>query len=147
MQVLFIQSYNHLFAQGNNAKSIAIILKISGNNKQISNTEVASFKIYNGSAKNLNKNKPVKSTDLLKIKVLNELNDIIYEGYYSNPLNQNLESFEESGEVNNNIIYKDYGFVNIRLSFQGNPHSLLINTYTFKNEEEILSSTYKLKIQ
>lgn len=144
--ILLLLPFNHLSAIESNAKSIAIVLKVSGNAMSIGNTEVSSFNIFYGNVKHLNKEIPVKTKDILKIKVADESNSIIYEGYYENPLNQKLESFEEYGEVNNNILPSTTGYINLRFPLQGNHTYLTITTYTIANNNEALKSTLKFNL-
>ncbi len=145
--ILFLLGCSSLVsAQETNAKSIAIVLKVSGNRTAISSTEVYSFNIFNGTAKQLNKNMPVKTSDVLKIKVVDENNSVIYEGFYENPLNQKLESFEEDGVVNNNILPSTSGYINLRFTLTGNLSYFTINTYKVIDNKEVLSSTLKFNL-
>ncbi len=128
-------------------RSAAIVLKISGESSHIQNIAVFSFNSYNGKVKISDDTRPVKTTDILKIKVLDENNNILLESFYENPLTQNLESFEENGAINNNILPDNTGFINIRFPFPGNVSYITINCYTVgDNDTEVLVSTLKYKM-
>lgn len=134
-------------AQQTSDRSIAIVLKLTGNKTAINNSEVYSYTVFNGVAKNLSKNIPSRTQDVLKIKALDENNNLIYEGFYENPLNQKLESFEENGEVNNNILPSTSGYVNLRFPLPGNNKSLTIITFSIQDNKETIATTLKFNIQ
>jgi len=130
-----------------NPQSIAIILKISGQHGRVNAIDVTSQRVYSGRAKNLNADFPPRAVSVMRVEASDLSGNILFSGYFENPLRESLESFEEDGIVNNNIINNDSGHINVRFPIQGDVHEMAIRCYSINGEEESLSATTNLKVQ
>jgi hypothetical protein len=142
LQITYSQQTDNAKLSG---KSAALILKISGKHSEVDKLEVYSLTSYEGTAKKTDILKATRSTEVLKIKVFDQNDHLIYEGFHDNPLSQNLESFEEDGRVNNNILPDETGYINIRFAVPANLQNITIRCYSVKDEKETLLSTLKYK--
>ena len=130
-----------------NIQSIAIILKITGQHGRVNDIGVDSHRVYAGRAKNLNADIPPRASSVIRIEVSDISKNILFSGYFENPLRESLESFEEDGIVNNNIINNDSGHINVRFPFSGDLGEMVIRCYSIVGGEEKLSATANLKLQ
>lgn len=138
--------------QNNSPKSIAIILKIMGDENHVKNTEVEKYNIYAGTAKKIIDANP-EAVSTIRIKAFNEKNEIIFDGYFDNPLKQKLESFEEDGKVSNSIKEETSGYINIRFPLNNVTKDIRLNCYAIQNspgdsrDQEKLVSTNQITLK
>ncbi|MDB5227389.1 MAG: hypothetical protein JWN78_1582 [Bacteroidota bacterium] len=131
----------------NSPKSIAVILKITGDENHVRSTEVEKYNIYSGTAKKITSANP-DAASTIRIKAFNEKNEIIFDGYFDNPLKQKLESFEENGKVSNTIKKETSGYINIRVALSNGVKDIKLNCYMISGQDkEKLVSTNQITLK
>ncbi|TAH40271.1 MAG: hypothetical protein EYC69_10675 [Bacteroidetes bacterium] len=131
--------------RANPGRSVALILTVSGVDKVMDRVEIFKQDVFDGKAKNIYTMGSLHSKSALHVQVLNQSNEIIFEGYLDNPLDLQLESFNPDGSIERSSMVKEEGHVNLRFPLpEGNP-DLVIKCYQyFSSESETLVSTINL---
>ncbi len=140
-----ISIYVHAQETGNHGRSVALILTVSGVDKVMDKVEIFKQDVFDGRAKNIYTLGSVHSKSALHVLVLNQSNEIIFEGFLDNPLDLQLESFNPDGTIERSSLIKAEGHVNLRFPLPQGNEGLVIKCFQyFSSESEALISTINL---
>ena len=129
----------------NYGQSVALILTVSGKGKLMDKVEIFKQDVFEGRAKNIYTPGSVHSKSVLHVQVLNQSNEILFDGYLDNPLDLQLESFNPDGSIERSSLVKEEGHVNLRFPLPEGNEDLVLKCYQyFSNDSESLVSTINL---
>lgn len=107
--------------QKNIPKSIAVLLNFKGDGNIINDINIELIKVYEGRAKMLNERGSVRSEFPIRIKILDETLQQIFEGFFESPLLEEREVFEENGQNPENFKFKhNDGILSVRFPISEN---------------------------
>ena len=128
-------------------KSISILLSFEGKGNVVKDIKVALLKLYEGKAKLLNDINSTRGRYPIKIKAINAQQQIIYTGYFDNPLVDRREVYTENGQTADNFEFiLTEGSINVRFPIVSNKQDV-ITLYCYQldgDEHETLLKTIAL---
>lgn len=143
--MLLIIGWNQVYSQpeSSQTKSVALILKMSGEDKVVQAVDIYQTDIFEGKAKNLYGRSSVRSLNPIHIIVESE-KKVLIEAYFDNPLDLKLESFQPDGTIERGEVVNEHGFVNLRLPLPSSAGTLTFTAYQLNTDgTERLISTFQ----
>lgn len=126
-------------------KSMAVVLKFTGDNGIVTGAEVFSSNIFDGKSKTKMK-QPGEGTDV-RVKCVDEAGATLYEGSYSNPLLLKLENYHSCGSMSRSQQMNKEGYLNLRFAVSETTKTIKIESYVATDKTENLISTLTVPVQ
>jgi hypothetical protein len=127
-------------------RSMAVVLKFTGKNGIPEQMQLFSKHVFQGQVRNLQTNPGSNYSDLYRLKILNEKEELIYADVIGNPLVQNMESYNPEGTMERNDVQAETGYANVRFEIEDHLKSIKVVLYKINGDAESVIATINISI-